>query len=406
MSPNPGKLGVIEWLVKGHESYIDRKTSIRILNVADTAPGYVFASARRSYLDAVLDKKSKLARLKWIDHVIQLISGTLAFAAIQLAFERLRQNFLNKKTPLAYAMGFIAIVGGLSARFGLFCTQILASAIRLPVALLSGTVGVIAGLFSSFSGKPFLETLSRYVWPFAPAVGGLMALVSQLDNIRDQTKRDSNKRMVYQTLFMHALFIAIATTLVVLLAASTGGIGLAALPVLSAIAGTIGTVVAPMVAAFGFTTAGTGALAGFTLLNGFVVHGLGLGALAKTIVLGTMLVGAMSSFFSQIAYSVRVDWRARAEIRGVVSDLFSRNVPEADAEYNYGKYDSKQYEEPTYFQHSEHSQKAKSPPPSSLTCGTGAGAMFSRGYAWLTGSSKPPTTRKLADTPKSVGTKN
>ncbi|MFI4956756.1 MAG: hypothetical protein ACHQAX_06075 [Gammaproteobacteria bacterium] len=259
-------------------------------------------------------KRTVLSTLKWIDVALtQVVSGTLIFGALQHASELAREYFhdykVNNKSPIAVIPEVIFGALALAARGGLFVAQIVAGALRLPLAIISGIAGAVVGAISTWAdnsgaskSKLFWARVGDAVWPFAPTAGYVIATY-----LEDKKNTDRPAFIRFNRVRVVGIISAIiAITLVALLATGTMGGGLAALPLVPQITGFIAT---GLNFAFGWAGLHIAAGAAASTLGAPVLSGIaswmGLGGVASKVLVGTMLVGALTTFFSNAFNAVK-----------------------------------------------------------------------------------------------------
>lgn len=313
------KAGFIEWLIKGKESYSAgsaNKPGYTLLdstiNHADTTMVRGKGKWAVSQLDKDEQKQLQGDRLaptrravvygiKRIDLAIQFISGALMFALIKAAAER------NRASTNSNIVSGIWIGLGLAARGGLFVSQIIVNALRLPLAIVSTVVGAIWG---SFPKQDFKQSVADFLWIFAPNIQHMWAVKSWADQLQalqptvggiPVSSHSSSTPVgipveIQVQMTVYVLSLVLAVTFIALLATGTLGLGgLAAVPFFNVL-----------------TTSIAGGLQGAL---GFIgIHAATATTVFSIGLVTTMLAGALISAFNQVGRfatdSVRyvMDW--------------------------------------------------------------------------------------------------
>lgn len=288
-----------------------------VINLADTAPAAVERgvitqpSVRKGLMvsdDQLRKSKPVYSILKTIDIVVaQFLSGSIIFGAIQNSGEQLRAAYKNDDSYFGNLMGFVGITIGLIGRMGLFVTQIVAAAIRLPLAIASGMVGVVLGAYDAVTQELnvkqkqegvskldlFMARVGEMVMPFAPKAGNLMGvylywkkLESRYFESQDATPARTGLNLRLQRvedvrtgLWVGAVSTALAIGFVATVSVLSMGSGLAAVPFI------------PQIAA-----------------------GIAAAGLAVKAVVATMIVGGLTSFFSNTFTALKDNAKAMMEL--------------------------------------------------------------------------------------------
>lgn len=339
-SPLDRKASFIEWVRTGKESYSPTHNEESkkfyfldaVINFADTSS---VMKAGDWNLEARIDKKAPVRKqimkgLKYVDLLIQLLTGTLLFGLLQAAAERLRAVSGNgiddakKNSKLLLRIGWniasaASIVLALVARVGLFVTQIFAAAIRFPLALVSGVVGLIWGVvtptpthtLNNTKQRHIIACISDFIWPFAPMAQRTLVIANVNQTVipgKNTVSEETASKVASSrtTMAIYALSFLIALTLIILLSVGTFGAGgLAAMPFMNTLVSGIAFVFNNLFGFAGLHIAGStlgaaGGLASFPVLSGLSsFFGLSSGIGAK-IMISTMLTGALTSFFGQV----------------------------------------------------------------------------------------------------------
>jgi hypothetical protein len=373
-----GKESVREWVTgDGNATFSGYGFLAGSMNLADTLPNGIIKEdgtwnmpgSRKliTNVERTNFSKNVLSALKWVDILLtQVISGTLIFGALQNGLELARQYFnrLKKTYPAAVVPEVIVGALAIAARGGVFVAQILAGALRLPLAILSGFVGIFVGLYSSLTskkaeGKPttprekieiFFATIGDAIWPFAPVAGNLIGVTLPVQRVIPALSMSekivaSVARMTWMNL-VSIVSTIIAITLVALLATGTMGVGLAALPVLPQIIGFIGT---GLNFAFGWAglhiATGTAvATMGAPILTG-IANWISLGVVSTKVLVSTMLVGALTTLFSNTFNAVKdnalgtktgLRSTANSKVAGAKEPLLNNGIGNQSYEYRNG----------------------------------------------------------------------